>query len=54
MSTLLQWVVLARLATGKGFGDPKVNDFDCRFIECADKVVGLNVAMHNAERVDVL
>ena len=52
---MLEWIVLARLATGKGFRDTEVNDFDCRWIiKCAKKVLRLDVTMHNAERVDVL
>jgi len=54
VSTILERIVLAQL-TRKGFGDTEVNDFDCRrIVECAKKVLGLDVTMHNAGRVDVL
>jgi len=47
---MLEWIVLARLVTGKGFRDTEVNDSDCRWIiKCAKKVFGLDVTMHNAE-----
>jgi hypothetical protein len=52
---VLDWVVLARVTTGKEFGDTKVNDFDCRrIVEGAKNVLRFDVTMHNAERVDVL
>jgi hypothetical protein len=55
VSTILEWIVLAWLTTGKGFGDTEVNNFDCRcIVKCAKKVLRFDVTMHNAERVDVL
>jgi hypothetical protein len=55
VATILEWIVLAWLTTGKGSGDTKVNDFDYRCtIQYAKKVFRLDVTMHNAERVDVL
>jgi hypothetical protein len=54
-STLQEWIVLARLSTGKGFGNTKVNEFDYRrIVQCAKKVLRFDVTVHDAERVDVL
>jgi hypothetical protein len=55
VSTILEWIVLARLTTEKGFGDTEVDDFDCRcIVKGAKQVLRLDVTMHNTERVDVL
>jgi hypothetical protein len=43
------------LITGKGFRDTKINEFDRRWIvKCAKEILGLDVTMYNAERVNVL
>ena len=32
----------------KKLGDSKVDNFDCRIVECTEKVSRLDVAMHDA------
>lgn len=57
VSTILEWIVFAPtwLIAGKGLRDTKVNEFDRRrIVKRAKEVLGLDVTMYNAERVNML